>query len=124
MAVYILSMTNFENPPQTAGKDDEYYKQLTKYNIFKEAFQQDSEANRLNYSNNTNSSILLTEIHDEYSASGTIEEYRREARGMAIKDNPLIEFVGDIKDDTIRITFNGRTYWETTQNRYISDLGL
>ena len=74
MAVYILSMTKFENPPQTAGKDDEYYKQLTKYNIFKEAFQQDSEANRLNYSNNTNSSILLTEIHDEYSASGTIEE--------------------------------------------------
>ena len=124
MAVYILSMTNFENPPQTAGKDDEYYKQLTKYNIFKEAFQQDSEANRLNYSNNTNSSILLTEIHDEYSASGTIEEYRREARGMAIKDNPLIEFVGDIKDDTIRITFNGRTYWGITQNRYISDLGL
>ena len=121
MAVYLLSMTNFENPPQSAGKDDEYYKQLTKYNIFKEAFQQDSEANRLD---NSNSSILLTEIHDEYSASGTIEEYRREARGMAIKDNPLIEFVGDIKDDTIRITFNGRTYWGITQNRYISDLDL
>ena len=41
-----------------------------------------------------------------------------------MKNDPLIQFVGEVKDDTIRITFNGRTYWETTQNRYISDLDL
>ena len=31
---------------------------------------------------------------------------------MEIKNDPLIQFVGDV---IIRITFNGRTYWETTE---------
>ena len=38
------------------------------------------------------------------------------------KNDPLIQFVGDVKEGIIRITFNGRTYWETIQNQYISNL--
>ena len=115
-------MSNFGTAPKSAGKDDEYYKQLVKYNIFKEAFQQDSEANRLNTSHNNN--INLAEIQQKYPASGNIEEYRREARGMAMKDNPLIEFVDNVNDDIIRITDRGRNYWEENPKRDISESNL
>lgn len=96
----------------------DYYHQLIKYNIFKEAYKRDSDANRLNSSTHD---VHLTEIQKIYSAIGTLEEYKSAAREMEIKNDPLIQFVGDV---IIRITFNGRTYWETTQNRYISDLDL
>ncbi len=64
------------------------------------------------------------EIQKIYSAIGTLQEYKRVAREMEMKNDPLIQFLGDVKEDIIRITFNCRTYWETTQNRYISDLDL
>ena len=114
-------MSDIIIPPKSAGKDDERYKRLIKYNIFKEAYQQDREANRLNNSNNN---IRLTEIQKIYSASGTIEEYRTEARGMDMKDEPLIEFVGNVNDDTIRITDRGRNYWEENPKREISESDL
>ena len=103
------------------SKDYDYYHQLIKYNIFKEAYKRDSDANRLNSSTHD---IHLTEIQKIYSAIGTLQEYKRVAREMEMKNDPLIQFLGDVKEDIIRITFNGRTYWETTQNRYISDLDL
>jgi hypothetical protein len=116
-------MASFDIQSKSTGKDYDYdyYKQLVKYNIFKEAYKRDSDANRL-YSSNHN--IHLTEIQKIYSAIGTLEEYKRAAREMEKKSDPLIHFVGDVKEDIIRITFNGRTYWETTQNRHISDLDL
>jgi hypothetical protein len=114
-------MASFDIQSKSIGKDFDYYEQLIKYNIFKEAYNQDLDANRLNSSTHD---ISLTEIQKIYSASGTIEEYRRKAREMEMKNDPLIQFVGDVKEDIIRITFNGRTYWEITQNRYISDLDL
>lgn len=114
-------MNSFGLPPKSAGKDDTRYKQLIKYYIFKEAYQQDFEANRLNTSNND---ILLTEIQKRYPESGDIEEYRREARGMAMKDDPLIEFVGNIDEDKITLTDRGRDYWEENPNRDISESNL
>lgn len=111
-------MASFDVKSKPTGKDYDYYKQLIKYNIFKEAYKRDSDANRLNSSTHD---IQLIEIQKIYSAGGTVEEYRRAAREMELKNDPLIQFVGDV---IIRITFNGRTYWEITQNRYISNLDL
>ena len=114
-------MTSFDIQSKSTGKYYDYYHQLVKYNIFKEAYKRDSDANRLNSSTHD---IHLTEIQKINSVIGTLQEYKRVAREMEMKNDPLIQFVGEVKDDTIRITFNGRTYWETTQNRYISDLDL
>ena len=109
-------MASFDIQSKSTGKDYDYYKQLIKYNIFKEAYKRDSDAK-----NSSTHDIHLTEIQKIYSVIGTLQEYKRAAREMEIKNDPLIQFVGDV---IIRITFNGRIYWETTQNRYISDLDL
>ena len=111
-------MTSFDIRSKSTGKYYDYYHQLVKYNIFKEAYKRDSDANRLNSSTHD---IHLTEIQKINSVIGTLQEYKSAAREMEMKNDPLIQFVGDV---IIRITFNGRTYWETTQNRYISDLDL
>ena len=108
-------MASFDIQSKSTGKDYDYYKQLIKYNIFKEAYKRDSDANSSTHD------IHLTEIQKIYSVIGTLQEYKRAAREMEIKNDPLIQFVGDV---IIRITFNGRIYWETTQNRYISNLNL
>ncbi len=99
----------FHQEPKSKGADDLLYRHRIRYNILNEAFQQDFEANRLNTSNNN---ILLSEIQRKYSRSGNIEEYRIEARGMDMKDDRLIEFVGNIDEDTIKLTDKGRTYFE------------
>lgn len=114
-------MTSFDIQSKSTGKDYGYYKQLIKFNIFKEAYKRDSEANKLNSSTHD---IHLSEIQKIYSESGTLEEYKKAAREMEMKNNPLIQFIGDVEEDKIRITYNGRNYWEITQNRYISDLDL
>src|SRR5215211_3285442 len=106
---------------KSAGKSKEDYKQMIKYFIFKEAYLQDFEAKRLDKPNND---ILLTEILKKYPKSGTIKEYRREAKGVAMRNDPLIEFVGDVNDDTIRIIDRGRNYWEENPNRHISESDL
>lgn len=113
-------MASFDIQSKSTGKDDAYYKQLIKYNIFKEAYKRDSEADRLDSSTHD---IQLTEIQKIYSTGGTLEEYKKTAKEMEIKNDPLIQFV-DGKDELIRITFKGRIYWESNQNRYISDLDL
>jgi hypothetical protein len=114
-------MNSFGIRPKSAGTDDDYYKQRIKYNILIEAYQQDYQTNRLNTKNNN---ILLTEIQKKYSASGTIEEYRREARGMDMKEDPLIRFVGNIDEDTITLTDRGRTYYEENKTTEIDKLDL
>jgi hypothetical protein len=114
-------LSDIVTPPKSAGTNDEYYKQRIKYNILKEAYQQDYEANRLNTSDNN---ILLTEIQKKFSASGDIEEYRTIARGMNIKEHPLIQFVGNIDEDTITITDRGRTYYEDNKTTEIDKLDL
>jgi len=68
-------MNSFGVKPKSNSKDDPYYKQQIKYYIFKEAYQQYSEARRLN---NSNYNILLTDIQKKYPASGPIDEYRIE----------------------------------------------
>ena len=111
-------MASFDIQSKSTGKNYDYYKQLIKYNIFKEAYKRDSDTNSSTHD------IHLTEIQKIYSVIGTLQEYKSAAREMEIKNDPLIQFVGDVKEGIIRITFNGRTDWETTQNRYISDLDL
>jgi len=114
-------MTRFDILSKSTDKTYDYYKQLVKYNILKEAYKRDSDANRLNSSTHD---IKLIEIQTKYSESGTLEEYKITAREMELKKDPLIQFVGDVEENKIRITFYGGTYWERTQERYISDLDL
>jgi hypothetical protein len=86
------------------SQDDERQDRLVKYWILLEAFNRDFAANRPNSSNNTNNrnEITLNEIHDLYPAIHDIEIFRKAARGMAMKDGPLIEFVGNMDEDTIQ----------------------
>ena len=46
-----------------------------------------------------------------YPALGVLESIRREARGMDMKEDPLIKFVGTLDENTITITDRGRTYY-------------
>ena len=41
-----------------------------------------------------------------------------------MRDDPLIEFVGNIDEDTIRITDRGRTFFEENRERDIVELDL
>lgn len=82
-------------PPKSSSSEDEYYKQWTKYRILEEAYNRDKQS-----SNN----ITINEIQEMYPALGDLESIRREARGMDMKDNPLIKFVGTFDEDTITIT--------------------
>jgi hypothetical protein len=106
---------------KSSGKDDEYYNQMIKYYIFKEASLQTPKQKGLI---NQITIILLTEIQKKYPVSGTIEEYRTQATGITMKDNPLIEFVGVVNEDTIRITDRGINYWKENPNRDISESKL
>src|ERR1044072_5176342 len=101
-------MTRFDILSKSTDKTY-YYKQLIKYNIFKEAYKRDSHANRLNSSTHD---IMLIGIQTKYLASGTLEEYKITAREMELKKDPLIQFVGDVEEDKIRKTFYGGIYWE------------
>jgi hypothetical protein len=42
-----------------------------------------------------------------YPALGDLQSIRREARGMDMKEDPLIKFVGTFDEDTITITDRG-----------------
>jgi hypothetical protein len=100
-------------PPKSSSSEDEYYKQWTKYRILEEAYNRDKQS-----SNN----ITINEIQEMYPALGDLESIRREARGMDMKDNPLIKFVGTFDEDTITITDKGRTYYEENKNTEIPKL--
>jgi len=100
-------------PPKSSSSEDEYYKQWTKYRILEEAYNRDKQS-----SNN----ITINEIQKMYPALGDLESIRREARGMDMKDNPLIKFVGTFDEDTITITDKGRTYYEENKNTEIPKL--
>jgi len=102
-------------PPKSSSSEDEYYKQWTKYRILEEAYNRDKQS-----SNN----ITINEIQEMYPALGDLESIRREARGMDMKDNPLIKFVGTFDEDTITITDKGRTYYEENKNTEIPKLDL
>lgn len=102
-------------PPKSSSSEDEYYKQWTKYRILEEAYNRDKQS-----SNN----ITINEIQEMYPALGDLESIRREARGMDMKDNPLIKFVGTFDEDTITITDKGRTYYEENKNREIPKLDI
>ena len=118
-------MSEIVRPPTSVSSDDERYKQLIKYRILEEAYKKDFAANRPNTSNSQTSNIIsLTDIQALYPASGNIEEFRSETRGMSMKDDPLIQFVGNIEEDTIRITDTGRNYYEENQKKDIFDLKL
>ncbi|HEU4483805.1 MAG TPA: hypothetical protein VFR65_12220 [Nitrososphaeraceae archaeon] len=100
-------------PPKSSSSEDEYYKQWTKYRILEEAYNRDKQS-----SNN----ITINEIQEMYPALGDLESIRREARGMDMKDNPLIKLVGTFDEDTITITDKGRTYYEENKNTEIPKL--
>ena len=100
-------------PPKSSSSEDEYYKQWTKYRILEEAYNRDKQS-----SNN----ITINEIQEMYPALGDLESIRREARGMDMKDNPLIKFVGTFDEYTITITDKGRTYYEENKNTEIPKL--
>ena len=57
-----------------------------------------------------------------YPALGDLESIRREARGMNMKEDPLIKFVGTFDEDTITITDRGGTYYEKNKNTEIPKL--
>ena len=100
-------MASFNIPSKSADMTFDYYEQLIKYNIFKEAYRRDSDAIILNSSTHD---IQITEIQKKYLPSGSLDEYKRTAKEMEKKNDPLIQFVGNVKENKIRITFNGRTY--------------
>jgi hypothetical protein len=122
---FIVYMSDLVRPPTSTSADDEHYKQRIKHRILEQAYNRDSEANRPNDSNtHLSNNIKLTEIQEMYPAMGDIESFRREARGMDMRDEPLIEFVGNIDEDIIRITDKGRIYWEEKREQDISDMDL
>ena len=100
-------------PPKSSSSEDEYYKQWTKYRILEEAYNRDKQS-----SNN----ITINEIQEMYPALGNLELIRSQARGMDMKENPLIKFVGAFEDDTFTITDTGRTYYEENKNTEIPKL--
>jgi hypothetical protein len=114
-------MTNLGIEPKSAGKDDPRNKKEIRFHILYEAYERDKEANELYSSNHE---ILLTTIQKKYHASGNIEEYRKEAREMAMKENSLIEFVGDTNEDTLRVTDKGIKYYEANREHLPSNLDL
>ena len=59
-----------------------------------------------------------------YPALGDLEFIRSQARGMDMKENPLIKFVKAFGEDTITITDTGRTYYEENKNTEIPKLDL
>ncbi|HJT84911.1 MAG TPA: hypothetical protein VJ697_10550 [Nitrososphaeraceae archaeon] len=77
----------------------------------------------MNILNSLTHDIQIIEIQKKYSTSGSLEEYKRTAREMEMK-NALIQFVGNEEENKIKITFNSRTYEEFTQNQYIPYLDL
>ena len=54
----------------------------------------------------------------------SLELIRSQARGMDMKENPLIKFVGAFEDDTFTITDTSRTYHEENKNTEIPKLDL
>jgi len=110
-------------PPKSNSSEDEYYKQWTKYRILEEAYNRDKWSNRSDSSNKQSSNnITINEIQEMYAALGDLESIRREARGMYMKEDPLIKFVGTLDEDTITITDRGRTYYEENKNTEIPKL--
>ena len=68
--------------------------------------------------------ITINEIQEMYPALGNLELIRRQARGMDMKENPLIKFVGAFEDDTFTITDTGRIYYVENKNTEIPKLDL
>ena len=110
-------------PPKSSSSEDEYYKQWIKFRILEEAYNRDKQANRPNSSDKQSSNnITINEIQEMYPALGDLESIRREARGMDMKEDPFIKFVGTSDEDTITITDRGRTYYEENKNTEIAQL--
>jgi hypothetical protein len=72
---------------------------------FWKAYNRDKWTHRPDSSNKQSSNnITINEIQEMYPALGDLESIRREARGMAMKEDPLIKFVGTFDENTITIT--------------------
>ena len=111
--------------PKSSSSQDEYYKQWIKYRILEEAYNRDKLPNRLNSSDKQFlKTITINEIQEMYPALGNLELIRSQARGMNMKENPLIKFVGAFEDDTFTITDTGRIYYEENKNTEIPKLDL
>ena len=111
--------------PKSSSSEDEYYNQWIKYRILEEAYNRDKLPNRLNSSDKQfSNNITINEIQEMYPALGDLELIRIQARGMDMKENPLIKFVGAFEEDTITITDTGRTYYEENKNTEIPKLDL
>jgi len=107
------------------SRSDEYYKQWIKYRILEKAYNRDKWPNRLNNSDiQFLKTIAINEIQEMYPALGNLELIRSQARGMDMKENPLIKFVGAFEDDTFTITDTSRTYHEENKNTEIPKLDL
>ena len=112
-------------PPKSSSPEDEYYKQWTKYGILEEAYNRDKLPIRLNSPDKQFlKTITINEIQEMYPALGNLELIRSQARGMDMKENPLIKFVGAFEDDTFTITDTGRTYYEENKNTEIPKIDL
>ena len=109
--------------PKSSSSEDEYYKQWIKYRTLEEAYNRDKLPNRLNSPDKQFlKTITINEIQEMYPALGNLELIRSQARGMDMKENPLIKFVGAFEDDTFTITDTGRTYYEENKNTEIPKL--
>ena len=90
-----------------------------------EAYNPDKWPNRPDSSNKQSSNnITINEFQEMYPALGDLELIRSQARGMDMKENPLIKFVKAFCEDTITITDTGRTYYEENKNTEIPKLDL
>ena len=112
-------------PPKSSSSDDEYYTQWIKYRILEEAYNRDKGPNKLNNSDKQFlNNITINEIQEMYPALGDLELIRSQARGMDMKENPLIRVVGAFGEETITITDTGRIYYEENKNTEIPKLDL
>ena len=75
-----------------------------------EAYNRNKLPNRLNSPDKQFSNTITTnEIQEMYPALGDLELIKIQVRGMDMKENPLIKFVGAFEEDTFTITDTGRT---------------
>ena len=110
--------------PDPVAQNDERTSQYVRCYILEDAFKRDELANRVFYDPNMRDNYLgLKDIQGNHQAY-TLELIRSEAKGMSNTDQPLIEFVGSISNDIIRITDRGRNIYEEERTKDMQEWNL
>lgn len=92
-------------------QDDENDRIQARYWIVQDAYNRDKEANNPNC-DVTRNEITLDEIMKMHPAITDIFFFSQHIQGMAREESPKIEIIGNIEDNTIRITDFGRNFYE------------